>query len=98
MTKVGKIALLATSLALASASTPAFAFSERALSAGAREAKHLMRLMDKDQNGQVSKAEFMQFMEAEFDRLDRDRSGQLSAEELSRSPIRYAHKTTVPHR
>src|SRR5271168_2120135 len=98
MIKVGKIALIAISLAIASTSTPAVAFSERALSVGAREARHLMRLMDKDQNGQVSKAEFMQFMEAEFDRLDRDRSGQLSTAELSRIPIRYAHKTTVPHR
>jgi Ca2+-binding EF-hand superfamily protein len=98
MTKVGTIALVATSLLVGLSSTPAFAFSERALTAGEKEARHLMRLMDKDTNGQVSRAEFMQFMEAEFDRLDRDRSGQLSSEEFSRIGIHYGHKTTVSRR
>jgi len=98
MTKVGTIALIATSLVVVLSSAPAFAFSERSLTAAEREARHLLRFMDKDQNGQVSRAEFMQFMEAEFDRLDRDRSGQLSAEELSRSRIRYYGHTTVSRR
>ncbi len=47
----------------------------------------LIRLMDKDKNGVVSKAEFMSFMSMEFDRLDADRGGSLSTAELSRSVL-----------
>jgi hypothetical protein len=94
MTKVATIALMAVSL-IALSGAPASAFSETTLSKGERDARHLMHLMDKDHNGQVSKAEFMQFMEQEFDRLDRDRSGQLNSEEFSRTGLHYSHKTTV---
>src|SRR5208283_459068 len=48
----------------------------------------LLRLMDTDRNGRVSKAEFMHFMAEEFDRLDVDHSGELDPEELSRSRLR----------
>lgn len=61
---------------------------EKKLSAGEKEAKKLLLLMDKDQNGMVSKEEFMAFMEAEFDRLDRDKSGQLDVQELTQAKIR----------
>lgn len=47
----------------------------------------LIRLMDRDKNGVVSKGEFMSFMSAEFDRLDKNRSGSLSAAEFSRSAL-----------
>ncbi len=43
----------------------------------------LLRLMDTDQNGKVSKAEFMQFMSSEFDRLDVNHDGELDPNELS---------------
>ncbi len=49
--------------------------------------EELVRVMDKKKNGQVSKAEFRQFMNEEFDRIDSDRSGSLSPEELSHSVI-----------
>jgi len=61
---------------------------EKKLTAGEQEAKKLLRLMDKDQNGKVSKAEFMGFMEAEFDRLDKDKSGELDVRELTESAVR----------
>ena len=61
---------------------------ERKLSAGEREAKKLLLLMDRDQNGKVSKQEFMSFMEAEFDRLDRDKNGELDVKELTDSQLR----------
>jgi Ca2+-binding EF-hand superfamily protein len=93
MTKVATIALMAVSLV--ALSVPASAFSENTLTKGERDARHLMHLMDRDRNGQVSKAEFMQFMEQEFDRLDRDRNGQLNSDEFSRTGIHYGHKTTV---
>ncbi len=43
----------------------------------------LISLMDKEKNGQVSKAEFMQFINEEFDRVDSDRSGSLPPESHS---------------
>jgi hypothetical protein len=61
---------------------------DKKLTAGEKEAKKLLLLMDKDQNGKVSKAEFMSFMEAEFARLDKDKSGELDVQELTESPVR----------
>jgi hypothetical protein len=61
---------------------------EKNLIAGEKEAKKLLLLMDKDQNGMVSRQEFMGFMEAEFDRLDKDKSGQLDVQELTQSRVR----------
>jgi len=61
---------------------------EKKLSKGEKEAKKLLLLMDTDKNGMVSKAEFMAFMEAEFDRLDKDKSGELDVKELTEAKIR----------
>jgi len=61
---------------------------EKKVAAGEREAKKLLLLMDKDQNGKVSKQEFMSFMEAEFDRLDKDKNGELDVKELTQSQLR----------
>ena len=67
---------------------PKVAQKEKNVSAGEREAKKLLLLMDKDQNGKVSKQEFMGFMEAEFDRLDKDKNGELDVQELIQSRVR----------
>jgi len=61
---------------------------EKNLTKGEKEAKKLLLLMDADKSGMVSKAEFMAFMEAEFDRLDKDKSGQLDVQELTQSNLR----------
>jgi hypothetical protein len=37
----------------------------------------------------------MKFMEAEFDRLDKDKKGQLDAKELERSKLRVRHPVNV---
>jgi hypothetical protein len=50
---------------------------------GEGEVKQLLPLMDADNNGKISKQEFMRFMEAEFERLDKDKNGQLDAKALS---------------
>jgi hypothetical protein len=55
---------------------------------GEKEAKKLLLLMDKDQNGKVSKQEFMAFMEAEFERLDIDKNGELDVQELTQLRVR----------
>jgi EF hand len=53
------------------------------LALGENEVKQLLLLMDTDKNGKISKKEFMTFMEAEFARLDKDKSGELDVKELS---------------
>jgi hypothetical protein len=52
------------------------------------EVKQLLLLMDTDKNGKISKKEFLAFMEAEFNRLDKDKSGELDAKELTQSQVR----------
>jgi len=48
------------------------------LALGEPEVRQLLLLMDADKNGKISKEEWMKFMEAEFDRLDKDRKGELT--------------------
>jgi Ca2+-binding EF-hand superfamily protein len=69
-------------------SSPNAPVKEKKIAAGEQEAKKLLLLMDKDQNGKVSKQEFMSFMEAEFDRLDKDKNGELDVKELTQSQLR----------
>ena len=61
---------------------------QRTLALGEDEVKQLLLLMDTDKNGKISKQEFMSFMSAEFDRLDKDKSGELDQKELEQSQIR----------
>ena len=61
---------------------------ERNVVLGEAEAKQLLFLMDKDKNGRVSKQEFMSFMEAEFDRLDINKDGELDVKELTKTRVR----------
>jgi hypothetical protein len=72
--------------AFAQKSTPD-AKKQNAVVLGEDEVKQLLALMDTDKNGKISKAEYMKFMEAEFDRLDKDKSGELDAKELTQSLI-----------
>jgi hypothetical protein len=60
---------------------------EKKLAAGEAEAKQMLLLMDRDQNGKVSREEFMNFMEAEFDRLDINKDGELDVKELTQSRL-----------
>jgi hypothetical protein len=64
--------------------------SERshAIAQGEDAAKQLLLLMDRDKSGKVSRAEFMSFMEAEFNRLDKDKSGELDVKELEQSQFK----------
>jgi hypothetical protein len=54
----------------------------------ADEVKQLLLMMDTDKNGKISKAEFMNYMSAEFDRLDADKSGELDVKELAQSQFK----------
>ena len=58
---------------------------------GQAEVRQLLLLMDIDKNGKISKQEWMKFMEAEFDRLDKDHSGDLDSKDLELSSFRVSH-------
>lgn len=52
-----------------------------------QKVKELLLLMDTDKNGKISKQEWMNFMSAEFDRLDTDKSRELDPKELTGSRV-----------
>ena len=54
---------------------------------GETEVRQLLPLMDQDRQGKVSKEEFMKFMAAEFDRLDKKNEGKLDVKELTQPPV-----------
>jgi EF hand len=62
---------------------------------GEPEVKQLLLLLDTDKSGKISKEEWMKFMEAEFDRLDKNKTGQLDAKELGQSKLRVSHPVNV---
>lgn len=74
--------------------TPAAPFTPQSqpVAAGEFEAKRLLVLMDVDKSGTVSKKEFMDFMEAEFDRLDTNKDGLLDVKELEQSQLTQTHR------
>jgi Ca2+-binding EF-hand superfamily protein len=65
------------------------------LAIGENEVKQLLLLMDTNKSGKITKQEWMKFMEAEFDRLDKNKSGALDAKELAQSRLRVSHFSSV---
>lgn len=65
------------------------------LALGEEDVKRLMLLIGPNENGKITKREWMKFMESEFDRLDKDKSGELDAKELSRSRLTVSSFTKV---
>lgn len=57
------------------------------LEAGDGQAEGLLSRMDRDRDGGVSKQEFLDYMAAEFDRLDTNKDGKLDANELGQLRI-----------
>jgi hypothetical protein len=47
--------------------------------------KQLLLVMDADKRGKISKQEWMAFMEAEFDRLDAEKKGELDQTAIKQS-------------
>ena len=62
--------------------TPSFTPQSKPVAAGENEAKKMLVLMDTDKSGTVSRKEFMDYMAAEFDRLDVNHDGVLDVKEL----------------
>jgi hypothetical protein len=65
------------------------------LAMGEDQVRQLLLLMHTDKQGMVSRQEYMKFMEAEFDRLDKEKRGELDARKLAQSNLsasRYVGK------
>jgi len=73
------------------AQAPAPTPASPAVAAASPEAIKLLKIMDADSDGKISHAEFMAFMEAEFQRLDIDHDGYLNLKELEKSQFAVAH-------
>lgn len=78
--------------------TPAYSPQSQNVAIGEVDVKRLVFLMDTDKNGKISKQEFMSFMEAEFERLDTDKSGELDVKELAHSQVTPTHQGGGSHR
>ena len=52
------------------------------LALGENAAKDLLLLIEPDKNGKISRQAWMRFVGEEFDRLDKDKKGELDAQEL----------------
>lgn len=57
--------------------------------------RELLLLMDADQNGKISKKEWMSFMEAEFNKLDKDGNGELDHVELQQAGVSSKIRVTT---
>jgi hypothetical protein len=86
----GAIALAALAQTKATAPKP-----QDRVALGEEQAKQLLLLIDTDKSGKISKQEWMRFMEAEFDRLDKAKNGELDVKELTQSTLRVSHFTSV---
>jgi hypothetical protein len=64
--------------------------AQNTLVLGEDEVKQLMLLMDTGKTGKITKEAWMKFMEAEFDRLDKNKSGELDAKELAESRLQVS--------
>jgi Ca2+-binding EF-hand superfamily protein len=65
------------------------------LALGEDEVKKLLLIIEPDEKGKISKQEYMKFMEAEFERLDKDKNGELDVKKLTQSSVtanRYVGK------
>lgn len=85
----------ATLLATAAAQKSAVPRVQDLLAMGETQVKQLLPLMNANKAGMVSKQEYMTFMEAEFDRLDKEKKGELNVRKLTQSELsagRFAGK------
>lgn len=57
------------------------------LALGEDQVRQLLLLMPADKHGMVSHQEYMKFMEAEFNRLDNKKNGELDARKLAQSNL-----------
>jgi len=80
-------ALLATAAAQ-KASVPK---TQDRLAMGEDDVRHLLLVMDPTGSGKISKQEYLKFMEAEFERLDKDKTGELDVRKLAKTNVTAIH-------
>lgn len=76
------IAVISALFAVQADLAPALAFSKNTESMADASVRRLVRQMDKDKNGTVSKGEFLRFFSERFDQLDVNGDRRLAADEL----------------
>jgi Ca2+-binding EF-hand superfamily protein len=88
MTRRGLLIAMISASGIVTLSQKVCASAEQDKFAVANEdVKELLLLMDTDKSGKISKREWMNFMEAEFNRLDKDGNGELDLNELRQSGV-----------
>lgn len=65
------------------------------LALGEGDARQLMLLIGPNKDGKITKKAWMKFMAAEFDRLDKDKSGSLDVKELAESRLHLSPFSSV---
>jgi EF hand domain-containing protein len=77
----------ATMMGTAAAQKASVPKPQNKLAIGEDGIRQLLPLMNTDKNGMISKQEFMKFMETEFERLDKNKKGELNVKELTQSAL-----------
>jgi hypothetical protein len=92
---IAVLLVIGTTFGTASAQKASVPKPQNKLTIGEDTVKQLLPLMNADTKGMVSKQEYMKFMEAEFERLDKNKKGELNVKELTQSSLtasRFAGK------
>jgi Ca2+-binding EF-hand superfamily protein len=92
---IAVLVVTGTMLGSAAAQKASVPKPQNKLAIGEEGVKQLLPLMDTDKKGMISRQEFMNFMEAEFERLDKNKKGELNVKELTQSSLsasRFAGK------
>jgi hypothetical protein len=84
---IAVLVVIGTMLGNAAAQKASVPKPQNKLALGEDGVKQLLPLMNTDTKGMVSKQEFMKFMEAEFERLDNGKQGELNVKELTQSSL-----------
>jgi Ca2+-binding EF-hand superfamily protein len=92
---VGMLVLTGVMLATGLAQKAAGPKPQDKVALGEEEVRQLLLLVDTEKKGKISKQEWMKFMEAEFDRLDKSKNGELDVKELTQSRLRVSRFTSV---
>ena len=80
-------------LGTASAQKAAVPKPQNDLALGEEQVKQLLLLMKTDGQGKISKQEYMKFMEAEFERLDKDKKGELDVKQVAHANLTASRYT-----
>ncbi|HTP69642.1 MAG TPA: hypothetical protein VMJ35_12120 [Dongiaceae bacterium] len=84
--------LLAAAIVHTSAAQKSVPRTQDNLAIAEEQVKQLLPLMTSDPHGKLSRQEYMHFMEAEFDRLDKDKKGELDVRAITQSNYATANR------